>query len=300
MKNICMMAAVSIVAISCNRAALPSQTSYANAEIKNEQGNTILAGHCSFNMMQQAPYKEWFDKSYDTYAVDTTTALQLKPLLAKTTIEIFLGSWCGDSKREVPHMIKMLQAATFDTAKLKIIFVDNSTGTYKQSPLHEEKGKNVFRVPTFIMYNGNKEIGRIVESPVVSLEKDLLTILQHEAYTANYSAVPYWQQHAKKRNTLLTDEQLQAIATKIKPLCSSMGTFNAYGYVLLAQKNLNEALNIFRLNTLLYPENSGAYDSLGEAYFIIGDTASAKKNYEKALDLRPGDEHIIKMLEQLQ
>lgn len=299
MKNIYMMAAVCIVALSCNRAAMPSQTSYANTEIKNEQGNMILAGHCSFNMMQQAPYKEWYDKSYNSYSVDSITALQLKPLIGKTTIEIFLGSWCGDSKREVPHMIKVLQAASFDTAKLKIIFVDNSTSTYKQSPQYEEKGKNIFRVPTFIMYNGHKEIGRIVESPVVSLEKDLLTILQHETYTAHYSAVPYWQQHAKKRSTLLPGEQLQTIAAEVKPICTSMGTFNAYGYVLLAQKNYNEALNIFRLNILLYPENSGAYDSLAEAYFTTGNKAEARKNYEKALELKPGDEHIIKMLEQL-
>jgi len=51
MKNIFMMAAVCIVAVSCNRAAVPSATPYTNAEIKNEQGNTILAGHCSVSML---------------------------------------------------------------------------------------------------------------------------------------------------------------------------------------------------------------------------------------------------------
>jgi tetratricopeptide (TPR) repeat protein len=298
MNNIFMMALVCTVVLSCNRAAMPSQTAYANAEIKNEQGNTILAGHCSLNIMQQGLYKEWFDKSYDAYTIDTATAAALKPLLEKTTIEIFLGSWCGDSKREVPRMIKILQAASFDTSKLKIVFVDNSTNTYKQSPQHEEAGKNIFRVPTFIAYD-NKEIGRIIESPLVSLEKDLLAILEHRPYTANYKAVPYWQQHVKKRNKVLTDEQLQTLAAEIQPICSSISTFNAYGYVLLAQKNLNEALNVFRLNTLLYPENAGTYDSLGEAYITVGDKPNAKKNYQKALELKPGDAEIMKALEQL-
>lgn len=295
-----MMAAVCIVALSCNRFAMPSQTSFTNKEIKNEQGNTILAGHCPLSMMQQNPYKEWFDQSYNGYIVDTTITQQLSHLLNKITIEIFLGSWCGDSKREVPRMIRILQAASFDTSKLKLVFVDNSTSTYKQSPQHEEKGKNIFRVPTFIIYNGNKESGRIVESPVLSLEKDLLTILQHDPYTPNYSAVPYWEKLVKKRNTLLADDQLQVLAAEIKPFCNSMGTFNAYGYVMLAQKKFNEALNVLRLNTFLYPENPGTYDSLGEAYFITGDKANAKKNYEKALELKPGDEAIMKMLDQLQ
>src|SRR5262245_41980557 len=127
MKKIFMMAAVYIVAASCNRTALPSKTPYANAEIKNDKGNIILAGHCSPNVMQQPPYKEWFDKSYDAYTVDTATVQHLKPILQNQTMEIFLGSWCGDSKREVPRMIKILQAASFDTANLKIVFVDNST-----------------------------------------------------------------------------------------------------------------------------------------------------------------------------
>jgi len=294
-----MMATVCIVAVSCSRTAMPSNTPYANTETKNEIGNTILTGHCSLGIMQQAPYKEWFNKSYDTYTVDSTTVQQLKPLLNHTTVEIFMGSWCGDSKREVPRMIKILQAALFDTSKLKIIFVDNSTDAYKQSPQHEESGKNIFRVPTFIIYANDKETGRIIETPIATLEKDLLTILQHKPYMPNYNAVRYWQTHAKRGARLFTDDQLQKLIAEIKPICNSMGTFNAYGYVLLAQKNFTEALNVFRFNTFLYPENAGTYDSLGEAYFTIGDKANSKKSYEKALELKPGDEHIIKMLERL-
>ena len=299
MNKIFMMAAACIVALSCNRTAMPSNTTYANAEIKNEKGNTILAGHCSLNIMQQNPYKEWFDKSYDAYTVDTATVQQLKPLLDKTTIEIFPGSWCGDSKREVPRMIKILQAASFDTSKLRIVFVDNSTAAYKQSPQHEEYNKNIHRVPTFIIYDGRKETGRIVEYPVASLEKDLLTILQQQPYMPHYKAIPYWQQHVQHSSKPLTDDQLQKLIAAIKPLCEGMRDFNAYGYVLLAQKKQTEALNVFRLNTMLFPGNAAAYASLGEAYFITGDKANAKLNYEKALQLKPGDTEIIKRLESL-
>ena len=108
-------------------------------------------------------------------------------MLKKKKIDIFMGSWCGDSKWEVPRMIKLLQAAGFDTTNLAIVCVSNEAGMYKKSPEGEEAGKNIQRVPTLIVYEKNKEIGRIIESPVVSLEKDLLRILKKDGYVPNYA-----------------------------------------------------------------------------------------------------------------
>jgi hypothetical protein len=41
-------------------------------------------------------------------------------------------------------------------------------------------------VPTIIVEQKGAEIGRIIEFPVTSLEKDLLTILRKEKYQPNY------------------------------------------------------------------------------------------------------------------
>lgn len=299
MKNIFMVAATIIVAISCNRHAAPTATPYSNAEIQNEQGKTILAGHCSLAILYKEPYHQWFDTTYEKYTVDTSVIHQISRLLQNKEIEIFLGSWCGDSKRETPRMIKILQAASFDTARLRLIFVDNSTKTYKQSPQHEEKGKNIHHVPTIILYENNKEIGRIVESPVVSLEKDLLAILQKQQYIPNYKAITYWQKNISHRSNLFSEEALRSFVPALQPLCMGMREFNAYGYVLLAQNNYNEAMNIFRLNTFLYPENAATFGSLAEAYYTIGNKDEAKKNYQKVLVLKPDDEKAKKMLSEL-
>ncbi len=140
-----------------------------------EQNNdTILIGRGSLSILQTGSYKYWYNAFYKNYIVDSITTEQLKPLFKGKTIEIFLGSWCSDSRREVPRMIKVLSYTGFDTAHVQFIFVDHA----KKSPQHEEQGKHITNVPTFIVYNGKKEIGRIVESPQVSLEKDLLSILQ--------------------------------------------------------------------------------------------------------------------------
>lgn len=299
MKYIIMMAAVCIAALACNRGTMPPSTPIINAQIQNQQGNTILAGHCALSILQTTPYKEWYDKSYNGYTVDTTTVHIMQSQLTNKTIEIFLGSWCGDSKREVPRMIKILQAANFDTANLRLIFVDNSPKTYKQSPQHEEAGKIIHHVPTIIMYSHGKETGRIIESPRVSLEKDMLAILLRKPYDPNYKGIAWWTKNVKERAQPINDLALQNIAFKIKPLCAQMRELNTYGYVLLGQKNYAEALNVFKLNTFIFPAVPGTYDSLGEAFSIAGDKGEAKKNYEKVLQLKPGDENATKMLAQL-
>ncbi|HVX51634.1 MAG TPA: thioredoxin family protein, partial [Chitinophagaceae bacterium] len=243
MKNILYIAVmVCIVVTGCAHSVTPSSTSVINAQIKNSSGSTILAGHCSLSIFGEEPYKEWFDKSYNSYTLDTSAIHILQSHLQGKTIEVFLGSWCGDSKREVPRLVKILQAASFDTVKLRLIFVDNSLAKYKQSPQHEEAGKTIHHVPTIIVYGNGREEGRIIETPVVSLEKDLLSIVTNKRYSPNYTDVAWWMRKVKKRGELLNGAAIDAISNKIKPLCTSTRDFNAYGYVMLAQKNYNEAL----------------------------------------------------------
>jgi thiol-disulfide isomerase/thioredoxin len=298
MKNIYLLAAI-IVLAACQRAMLPANTPIVNAEIKNESGQIILAGHCSPSALQQPNYKSWFDNSYDSYAIDGPGIEQLKPLLKGKTMEIFLGSWCGDSKREVPRMMKILDNAGVDSNKVTLIFVDNSTSAYKQSPQHEEKDKNIHHVPTFIVYDGSKEMGRIVESPLVSLEKDLLAILQQQAYQPNYKAIEYWRTHVRSRDKNMADGELYGLVTELKPITKHYGEFNAYAHMQFAAQKTKEAINVFRLNTILYPDNANAFSNLGEALATSGSKTEAVAAYEKALVLKPGDENLKKKIVEL-
>lgn len=63
--------------------------------------------------------------------------------------------------------------------------------------------------------------------------------------------------------------------------------FNAYGYALLQQDKIDEAVTMFRINTELYPESWNVYDSLGEALLRAGNTDDATLMYEKSLALNP-------------
>ena len=62
---------------------------------------------------------------------------------------------------------------------------------------------------------------------------------------------------------------------------------NELGYDLYRRKQKDAAIEIFRLNTELYPQSGNAYDSLAETYLRLGDEARAKELYAKALAVQP-------------
>ena len=90
------------------------------------------------------------------------------------TIKVVMGTWCPDSRREVPRFMKILDAWKFPSGMVTFIGVDNG----KLSPIGEYEKLDIQRVPTFIIYKNNIEAGRIIENPVTSLEQDMVNILR--------------------------------------------------------------------------------------------------------------------------
>lgn len=156
---------------------------------EDNQHNVMLLGKCTKEALRQAPFADWFLPAYSAYQVDSGTCNYIRPLLKSKQITIFMGTWCGDSRREVPRMLKMLECCNFSDEQLTLVMVSNRPDAYKQSPQHEEAGRNIKRVPTIIVEEKGQETGRIIEYPVVSLEKDLLKILRQENYMPNYSSL---------------------------------------------------------------------------------------------------------------
>lgn len=174
---ICMAAAL----LSCN-SAMHSTTS-APVIVKE---NPMLLGKISVKQLQQPPFSEWFNKAYEAYTPDAIVTDSLKKFIGGYKFEIFLGTWCGDSKREVPRLMKILHSLNIKPSAITIIAVGNRDTLYKQSPAHEEMGKEITRVPHLNIYKNGNETGRITETPVATWEKDMLTIIRGRAYTPKY------------------------------------------------------------------------------------------------------------------
>lgn len=80
----------------------------------------------------------------------------------------------------------------------------------------------------------------------------------------------------------------------------SEGNLNWQGFDMLNNKKTKLALDVLRVNMLLYPTRASVYDSFGEALAISGDTLQAIVHYKKALSLEPKKESSIKALKALQ
>jgi thiol-disulfide isomerase/thioredoxin len=147
---------------------------------KNKSGD--LVGFANKESFSQAPYNTWFMQKFDVYQPNEAIISSLKTALKGVTIKGFMGTWCGDSKRETPHFYKVLELADFNFKKLDLVTVNRS----KRTPDNLQEGLDIKRVPTFIFYKDGTEIGRYVEYARESLEKDMLKIVSGEAYKHSY------------------------------------------------------------------------------------------------------------------
>lgn len=74
---------------------------------------------------------------------------------------------------------------------------------------------------------------------------------------------------------------------------------NQLGYTLLQGGKVREAIEVFKLNVEAFPRSWNVYDSLGEGYMTDGQTAPAIKNYERSIELNPGNTGGIEALKKL-
>lgn len=118
--------------------------------------------------------EDWDDKM-EIYTPDKVLTKKLKKFFKKNKdlkVVVFFASWCHDSQVQMPDFVKLAH-------KVKIKDVTYyALSRKKDMPDMDIEKYNIELVPTFIVYRGGEEIGRIVESPKVSLEKDLWEMVE--------------------------------------------------------------------------------------------------------------------------
>ncbi|TDI72669.1 MAG: thioredoxin [Bacteroidetes bacterium] len=147
-----------------------------------EDGGEMLLGIINRKGLEGELFEAWFDENYQGHILDTATVQAIKPLLKDVTLKVFLGSWCDDSQREVPALFKILDATDYNYNRLELIAVTHN----KDTPQGYETDFDIEYVPTIIISRNGEVLNRIVEYPQMTLEKDMLTILQGEPYKHVY------------------------------------------------------------------------------------------------------------------
>ena len=269
-----------------------------NKTEKDAKGKLFLIGKTNRKAFDTDNFS-WFQENYDAYLTNDNVIKQCKDSLKNYTVKVFYGTWCGDSRRELPRFYKVLDKANIKASQIEAVAVDKKPEAYKASPNGEEKGLNIHRVPTFIFYKNGKEINRIVEYPRQDFERDIHKIVNGEKYTSHYFVANYLE------NTI-TEKGIDSLRLQEKKLIPQLANFtegskelNTYGYKLLRSNQIEKALYIFDLNTKMYPYNSNVFDSLGEAFYTTKNYTEALKNYGKVLALTPDDKNALEMIEKI-
>ncbi|EKT4550865.1 tetratricopeptide repeat protein [Flavobacterium psychrophilum] len=97
----------------------------------------------------------------------------------------------------------------------------------------------------------------------------------------------------KKTRKFIISENKKGIKSNYN---TSETKLNSFGYDLLKAKKENEALEIFTLNTELYPKGYNTFDSLGECLLLVGKKKEGIKAYKKSLELNPKNENARKII----
>ena len=131
-----------------------------------------IMGKVTIEEVYQSCPRFW--KEAEKYRPDHNIVSKLRIIPRHITFRVFLGTWCSDSEKHVPPFDKLMSEANNPYFTVEYIGVNRQMC----DGIRMAKSYNIQYVPTFILIENNTEIGRIVETPAMSIGEDILSILE--------------------------------------------------------------------------------------------------------------------------
>lgn len=256
-----------------------------------------LLGVCTTAQLSEEPFAEWYRGAYEAYTPHQETAARLADIgFDDVEVTVFFGTWCGDSQRELPRLVKLLDSVGFPESSRTLVAVDSTDEMEKRSPDGEEMGLEIYRVPTIIISRNGQEVARMVEHPVLSLERDLLSILSGDVYIPNYASYPHVRSWLEEG--LLADPNVSpsGLANQVRDIVVSEGELAAAAGVLISRGQKNEAVKLLQVNCRLYRDSARGYRRLAKALIETDQRDEARKAVERGLRQGPDADELETLL----
>jgi thiol-disulfide isomerase/thioredoxin len=142
-----------------------------------EAADGVLVGPITREQVE-ASHPDWVQAEVAA-SPDAEAAHGLAGVPPGAEVTVFLGTWCGDSAREVPRLWRSLDEAGASVPfQLHYVGVDRE----KKQPAAPIANFEIEFVPTFIVSREGREVGRIVEHAPHGVERDLLALLTGQAH----------------------------------------------------------------------------------------------------------------------
>lgn len=141
-----------------------------------KEEESVLTGSVTREQIEAA-VPDWVQAQVEAKP-DAAAAQALAQVEPGGEVTVFLGTWCSDSRHEVPRLWSAVDAAGgMVPFKVSYIAVDRE----KKDPGGQAEKSGLQYVPTFVVTRDGREVGRIVESSPNGVEADLLALLTGKA-----------------------------------------------------------------------------------------------------------------------
>jgi thiol-disulfide isomerase/thioredoxin len=132
----------------------------------------VLTGELTREAVEAA-VPDWVDAEVAA-EIDAEAARALAGVAPGAEVAVYFGTWCGDSRRELPRLWRALdEVGSMVPFDLELVGVDRA----KSEPADRLAGVDLRYVPTFVVRRDGREVGRIVETSPLGIERDLLALL---------------------------------------------------------------------------------------------------------------------------
>ena len=224
----------------------------------------------------------WMDERPGEVLADRKTLRKLRRSLKGKRIHIIMGSWCGDSRDNVPPFLRLLNAAGFPDEQLSMEAMLPRT---KAGAADSHKGQGLHRVPLFLVYDeAGQEIGRLVEDPQESLAADLLAISSLKAYQPRYPIANRFLQ-VYEADGLTAVKAIRSELLSLAPQAESYREFSTLTNVLLGRGEMDAGIYACGLGLAIYPQAGYLHMLQGQIEEYQERPRFALAAYRKALGL---------------
>ena len=195
---------------------------------------------------------------------------------------------CTSSKNSTEFIDKVSGRYLFNESEVIEIYFKDEVLHAKWRGIEDIKPIKV-NDSTFYMKELNEKL-IFVDEPKTHIELESKT--EHKGKKYNYRKLKPGE---KTLTELIEAKNFEKLALRYKAIKSKDSlnfsirsrTINRLGYKYLKSKDFETAIELFKINTELYPKISNSFDSLGDGYLASNDTLNAIASYKKALEINP-------------
>lgn len=298
---------VGCIAVGCGEPGVPDSQEMVRQSDEPQllesyygDGAPMWVGKVQRTHMTQSPFDDWFNPGYESYVPDSIAVAALTELPETVEIEVYLGTWCSDSTRDLPRLYRVMDAAGIREEKTRMYALSDHPGTFKQSPGGTEEDYLIHRTPTILVLQDGQEMGRIVQNANQTIEQDLVNILKGESYIPRFTAEYRILKILKDEGMEALVQRREALAEEVKTLGDPESLWHLAQYDLLFNNKPEEAIAVLDIHLMVNPESARGYFLLAQAYQDLGDVSKAVEACELSLRFEPINEDAKALLETLQ